>query len=135
MNSWLDNQTITASGCTLSDAANISLVEVDGVLRLFFGSNCDNDQVNHVYFTWRWSLNAWDKVKDSIIVSEGYTLIKELLPSDSTDRLDNTIEIDCPWSDDNYQACRSIMPAGGPKKIGVQFSGEDINNGDMVSAW
>jgi len=27
------------------------------------------------------------------------------------------------------------MPAGGPKKIGVEFSGQDVNYDEMVSAW
>jgi len=47
LDAWTDAQTVTKSGCWRYDA-NVELVEVDGVLRMFIGSNCAYD--DHLYF-------------------------------------------------------------------------------------
>lgn len=90
IDAWLNTQTITKSGCGKS-AADVALVEVDGVLRMFIGSNCTT--LKHIYFTWRWAPDAWDKVKDSIKVSSGLKNIPYV--SGNPARAADTIEITC----------------------------------------
>jgi len=98
---------------------------------MYLGSNCGDD-VEHVYFTWRWALDAWDKIKDTVTVSAGYKNIPYV--SGNPARAADTIEIDC-WTSGSYQKCKSVMPAGGSKKVGLEFKSDDLSYADMVSAF
>lgn len=92
LDEWTDAQTLEASGCWRYDA-DVELVEVDGVLRMFIGINCEH--YDHLYFKWRWQKNAWGKLKDSLSVSSGYRSIAYV--PNNPDRGDDTIEISC-WN-------------------------------------
>jgi len=93
LDNWLEHHEITVEGCGRQDA-NIELVEVNGALRLFMGTDCWTD---HVYWTWTWTKDAWASLEPSLEVSSGFVNIPYVAGNSA--RAADTIEIAC-WNDE-----------------------------------